>query len=79
MLTEERSNNPFSRHRHETAIDHQEINCEESDLALPDIFSQELESLASSTRTEPTKNVFEARKIVRDRENVVSEPSPVRC
>ena len=78
MLTEERSNNPFSRLCHETGIEHQDINCKECYLALADILSQELETLASSTRTEPSKNVFEARNIVRDREHVVSEPSPVR-
>ena len=72
MLTGEKSNNPFSRLRHETAIDHQDINCEECDLALDDVFCQELESLTSSTRTEPTKHVFEAKNIVCDRKNVIS-------
>ena len=41
------ANNPFSRPRHETAIDHQDIN-RWSNLALANIFCQELESLASS-------------------------------
>ena len=78
MLTEERSNNPFTRLRHETAFDHQDINRLEGNLALADIFCQELESLASCTRAEPSKNQFEARKGVGDREDVISEPSPVR-
>ena len=32
VLTEERGNNPFSRFRFKTAIDHQDIDSQESDL-----------------------------------------------
>ena len=78
MLTEERGNNHFSRLRHETAIDRQDINRQEGDLALADIFCQELESFSSCTRAEPSENMFEVRKVVCDREDVIPAPCPVR-
>ena len=45
VLTEERGNNPFSRFRHKTAIDHQDIDSQESDLILADVLCQELVTL----------------------------------
>ena len=78
VLTEERGNNPFSRFRHKTAIDHQDIDSPENDLILADVLSQELVTLECCTRAEPTENMFGSRKIACDREDVTSEPSPVR-
>ena len=78
VLTEERGNNPVSRFRHKTAIDHQNIDSQESDLILADVLCQELVTLECCTRAEPTENMFEMRKIARGREDVISEPSPVR-
>ena len=45
VLTEERGNNPFSRFRLKTAIDHQNIDSQESDLILADVLCQELLTL----------------------------------
>ena len=78
VLTEERCNNPFSRFRLKTAIDHQDIDSQESDLILAGVLCQELLTLECCTRAEPTENVFETRKIACDREDVISDPSPVR-
>ena len=76
ILTEERSNNPFSRFCHKATIDHHNIDSQESDLILADILSQELVTLECS-RAEPPENVFETMKIARDREDVIYEPSPI--
>ena len=78
VLTEERGNIPFSRFRHKTAIDHQDIDSQESDLILADVLCQELVTLEGCTTREPTENMFETTKIACDREDVISEPSPVR-
>ena len=78
VLTGERSNNPFSRFRHKTVIDHQDIDRQEGDLILADVLCQELVALRCCTRAEPTENMFETRKIACDREDVISEPSPLR-
>ena len=78
VLTEERGNNPFSRFRHKTATDHQDIDSQESDLILATVLCQELVTLECCTRAEPTEHMFGSRKIACDREDVVSEPSPVR-
>ena len=78
VLTEERGNNPFCRFRHKTIIDHHNIDSQESDLILADILSQELVTLECCSRPEPPDNVFETRKIARDREDVISKPSPIR-
>ena len=78
VLTEERGNNPFSQFRHKTTNDHHNIDSQESDLILADILSQELVTLECCSRAEPPENVFETMKIARDREDVISEPSPIR-
>ena len=78
VLAEERGNNPFSRFRHKSAIDHQDIDSQESDLILADVLCQELGTLECCTRAEPTENMFETRKTAYGREDVISEPS-VRC
>ena len=62
-LTEERSNNPFSRFCHKATIDHHDIDSQESDLILADILSQELVTLECLSRAEPPENVFATRKI----------------
>ena len=77
VLTEERSNNPFSWFCHEATIDHHNIDSQESDLILADILSQELVTLECCSGAEPPENVFETRKIARDRKDVISEPSPI--
>ena len=77
VLTEERSNNPFSRFCHKATVDHHNIDSQESDLILADILSQELVTLECCSRAERPENVFETRKIARDREGVISEPSPI--
>ena len=79
ILTEERSNNPFSRFCHKATIDHHNIDSEESDLILADILSQDLVTLECCSRAGLLENVFETRKIARDREDVICEASPTRC
>ena len=78
VLTDERGNNHFSRFRHKTATDHQDIDSQESDLILADVLCQELVTLECGRRAEPTENMFETMTIACDREDVISEPSPVR-
>ena len=72
VLTEKRNNNPFSWSCHKDTIDHHNIDSQESDLILADILSQELVTLECCSRAEPLENVFETRKIARDREDVIS-------
>ena len=55
VLNEERGNSAFSRFRQKTAIDHQDIDSQESDLILADLFCQELVTLERCTRAEPTE------------------------
>ena len=64
VLTEERGNNPFSRFRHKTAIDHQDIDSPDSDLILADVLCQELVTLECCTRAEPTENMFGSKKLL---------------
>ena len=78
VLNEERSNSAFSRFRQKTAIDHQDMDSQESDLILSDVLCQELVNLERCTRAGPTEHMFGSRNIACDREDVVSEPSPVR-
>ena len=78
VVTEERGSNPFSRFRRKTAIDHQDIDSQESDPILADVLCQELVILECCTRRETNENMFETRKIACDREDVISENSPVR-
>ena len=52
VLTEERGNDPFSRFRHKTAIDHQDIDSQESDLILTEILSQELVTSSGRERSQ---------------------------
>ena len=74
---EERGNNPFSRFPQKNSHDHQDIDSQESDLILAGL-CQELVTLECCTGAKPTENVFETKKIACDREDVISEPSPVR-
>ena len=75
VLTEERGNNPFSRFRHKTAIDHQDIDhqdidSQESDLILADVLCQlktclkRGKLLVIAKMSQRTKHIFDARKTV---------------
>ena len=75
LLTEERGNNLFSRFRHKSAIDHQDIDSQESDLILADVLCQELVPSSAARERSLTENMFETRKIASGREDVISEPS----